>query len=217
MAKGVSDTRIKVSPEMLPADEFYPAPRPKPNSFKISIPTDVPPGTYEVRSLGYFGLSTARPFIVLPKNAIEIREEGDHSELAIAMPLAIETGVFGNVDSRKIDWRPIAPHQDLPRYRMAAIGVDSLNSILFIGGSENPYNFNGMGYNGEPSEPQAGAHLFNVETMKWQKLEQKNPPTMDHRGLVAFKDGWLTIGGMLAGQKVSDGVVSYSINSECNM
>ena len=102
-----SDTRIKVTPEMLPADEFHPTPRPKPNSFKISIPADLPPGTYEVRSSGYFGLSTARPFLVLPKNAIEIREEGDHSELAIAMPLAIETGVFGNVDNRKIDWYKI--------------------------------------------------------------------------------------------------------------
>ncbi|NOX98509.1 MAG: hypothetical protein GXP30_02065 [Verrucomicrobia bacterium] len=102
-----SDTRIKVSPEMLPTDEYYPTPRPKPNSFKITIPADVAPGTYEVRTLGYFGLSTARPFLILPKDAIEVREEGDHSEQHIAMPLAIETGVLGNLDNRKIDWYKI--------------------------------------------------------------------------------------------------------------
>lgn len=102
-----SDARIKVTQEMLPADEFYPNARPKPNSFKITIPAEVQPGTYEVRSLGYFGLSTARPFLVLPKDAIEIREEGDHSERDIAMPLAIETGVRGHFDSRKIDWYKI--------------------------------------------------------------------------------------------------------------
>lgn len=103
-----SDTRIKVVPEMLPADEFYPKARPKPNSFKITIPAEVTPGTYEVRSLGYFGLSTARPFLILPKDAIEVREEGDHSERDLAMPLAIETGVFGNLDNRKIDWYKIS-------------------------------------------------------------------------------------------------------------
>jgi len=102
-----SDARIKVTPEMLPADEFYPNPRPKPNSFKITIPAEVTPGIYEVRTLGHFGLSTARPFLILPKNATEIREEGDHSERAKAIPLAIETGVLGNVDNQRIDWYKI--------------------------------------------------------------------------------------------------------------
>ncbi len=102
-----SDTRIKATPEMLPADEFYPVAHPKTNSFKVTIPAGVAPGMYEVRSLGYFGLSTARPFLILPRDASEIKEEGDHSNRGTAMPLAIETGVFANLDNRKIDWYKI--------------------------------------------------------------------------------------------------------------
>ncbi len=102
-----SDSRIKVTPVMLPADEFYPAARPQKNYFNVSFPADLPPGTYEVRTLGYFGLSTARPFLVLPKNATEIKEEGSHSSRDTAMPLAIETGVLGILENRNIDWYKI--------------------------------------------------------------------------------------------------------------
>jgi len=124
-------------------------------------------------------------------------------------------GTIDSEDKRRIDWRPIESHPGLPRYRMAATGVESLNSILFIGGSENPYNFNGMGYNRQPSEPKTGALLFNVETLEWQNFRQNKSPTMDHRGLVEFKNGWVTIGGMLAKQEVSNGVVSYSLKPKC--
>jgi hypothetical protein len=34
---------------------------------------------------------------------------------------------------------------------------------------------------------------------------------MDHRGLVPFGDHWLTVGGMLANQQVTDQVVAYKV------
>lgn len=118
-------------------------------------------------------------------------------------------GIIDDKDGRRIDWRPIAPHPGLPRYRMASAGIPSLNAVLFIGGSENPYNFDGVGYDGEPSEPANDALLLNLETRHWQVLDQATAPTMDHRGLVPFNKRWVTVGGMLSGQKVSGGVVSY--------
>ena len=118
-------------------------------------------------------------------------------------------GIIDAQDSRRIDWRPIAAHLGLPRYRMAAAGVESLNSVLFVGGSENPYNFDGMGYDGKPSEPAPDALLFNVETLQWKTLKQGNAPSMDHRGLVPFKNGWVTVGGMEQRQTVSKKVVAY--------
>lgn len=118
-------------------------------------------------------------------------------------------GIIDAQDSRRIDWRPVSAHPGLPRYRMAAAGVESLNSVVFIGGSENPYNFDGMGYDGKPSEPAPDALLFNVETLQWKTLKQDNAPSMDHRGLVPFKNGWVTIGGMGQRQTVSDKVVVY--------
>lgn len=118
-------------------------------------------------------------------------------------------GIIDTDDSRSIDWRSIDAHPGLPRYRMAAAGMPGLNSVLFIGGSDNPYNYNGIGYDGEPSEPVTGGLRFDLDALEWQVLQQTNPPTMDHRALAVLNGAWLTIGGMLEGQIVTDKVVAY--------
>lgn len=118
-------------------------------------------------------------------------------------------GIIDADDSRRIDWRSIAAHPGLPRYRMASAGVPGLNAVLFIGGSDNPYNYSGTGYNGEPSEPSSGGLRFDLDSLKWQELKQSNPASMDHRALAVLDGAWLTIGGMLAGQIVTDKVVAY--------
>jgi hypothetical protein len=118
-------------------------------------------------------------------------------------------GIINGKDSRRIDWRPVQKHPGLPRYRMAAAGLPSLNSVLFVGGSENPYNFDGMGYDGNPSLPAKHGLLFDLETSTWQVLRQDNAASMDHRGLVSFGGGWVVIGGMLAEQAVTDTVTQY--------
>jgi hypothetical protein len=94
---------------------------------------------------------------------------------------------------------------------MASAGIASLNAVLFVGGSENPYNYDGIGYNGEPSEPASDALLFDLSTLSWQVLGLATPPTMDHRALVPLGDRWLTVGGMLTGQEVTARVTGYMV------
>ena len=118
-------------------------------------------------------------------------------------------GIINAEDSRRIDWRPLAAHPGLPRYRMAATGIPALNSVLFLGGSENPYNYDGMGYDGNPSEPAKHGLLFDLETFSWQVIRQDNAASMDHRGLVPFGSGWVVVGGMLAKQTTTDAVTRY--------
>jgi len=119
-------------------------------------------------------------------------------------------GMINEEDGRRIDWRMIAAHPGLPRYRMAAAGVASMDGVLFIGGSDNPYNYNGIGYDGEPSAPAANALLFDVSIGAWKLLTVDGVATMDHRGLVSFDDALLTIGGMENGQTVSNRVYAYA-------
>jgi len=118
-------------------------------------------------------------------------------------------GIIDSEDSRRIDWRRVPSHPGLPRYRMASAGIGSLTAVVFIGGSENPYNYNGIGYDGEPSEPVGGALLFDLHSLSWRELTLFGPATMDHRGLVPYRDHWLTVGGMLAGQEVTDQVITH--------
>ena len=54
---------------------------------------------------------------------------------------------------------------------MAAAGVPQANGVLFVGGSENPYNYNGIGYDGQPSQPAAGGMFFDIDEQGWQVLE----------------------------------------------
>ena len=99
-----SHPKITGQPVMLPADDFYPAPRPVEGKFTVTIPADVAPGVYEVRSLGYFGLSTARPFVVFPSGSTEVIETGDHATQEAALPLGVGGGMLGTLDAGKFDW-----------------------------------------------------------------------------------------------------------------
>lgn len=118
-------------------------------------------------------------------------------------------GIINKSDRRRIDWRTIPRHPGLPRYRMAAAGIESLNGVLFIGASKNPYDYDGIAYNVEPSEPAQGAFLFELASLSWREMRFDGPATMDHRGLVPSGDRWLTVGGMLSNQQVTNRVVAY--------
>lgn len=118
-------------------------------------------------------------------------------------------GIIDADDPRRIDWRLIDAHPGRPRYRMAAAGMNG--KFVFVGGTENPYNYNGIGYDGEPSEPVSTLLTLDVANDRWIEVPFEGKYTMDHRGLVRFGDRWLTVGGMEAGQEVSDAVFGYPL------
>lgn len=120
-------------------------------------------------------------------------------------------GTIDTDNSRRIDWRTLPTHPGLARYRMAAAGDERLGAVVFLGGSDNPYNYNGIGYNGEPSQPAPGFLLFDVARGEWQTFDTGEAPTMDHRALVGFRGKLVTAGGMLAGQQTTDRVIAYSL------
>ncbi len=95
---------IVAKPVLLPADAFWPEPRQDGSKFEVMVAADVPPGVYEARVAGYFGLSTARPFVVASKDSNEIAETGKNNSRETAMPLEINQIVTGAVASRGVDW-----------------------------------------------------------------------------------------------------------------
>jgi N-acetylneuraminic acid mutarotase len=114
---------------------------------------------------------------------------------------------LGRIDKqnhRRILWQSVPAHPGKARYRMAASG-DASNRVVFAGGSDNPYNFNGIGYNGVPSKPESSVFSFNFSDGSWQLHGDLPQATMDHRGL-PYSNGWYyLIGGMQEKQtSVSD-------------
>jgi N-acetylneuraminic acid mutarotase len=110
-------------------------------------------------------------------------------------------------DITKIAWTKLPPHPGNARYRIAA-GAGPLERkagrIYFSGGTDNPYNYNGIGYNGQPAEPSPVTFAFNLHSSAWETVNENTPePTMDHRALLVTHRGLVLVGGMEKGQQVT--------------
>lgn len=103
----------------------------------------------------------------------------------------------------RIDWTALPAHPGKPRYRMAA-GVSADGVLLFAGGSENPYNYDGIGYDGEPSPASDRIDRFDVASGKWLDTATLPTASMDHRGLPCVTGRCFLIGGMQGAQRTTD-------------
>lgn len=101
----------------------------------------------------------------------------------------------------RIEWRLLPRHPGPALYRAAAGAVGE--RVIFAGGTDNPYNYDGIGYNGEPSQPLAGVFAFNVSSESWEPMAAKPLPSMDHRAIAVAGNRLFIVGGMLAGQRVT--------------
>lgn len=121
----------------------------------------------------------------------------------------------GNIDAdkpTKITWRKLPQLPGKGNYRMAATGWVQENMIVFAGGSDNPYNYNGIGYDKTPSQPSQHVWGYDIAGDKYVLFADKPHATMDHRALVHLGENeFLTLGGMGAGQAVLDQAHTFKI------
>jgi N-acetylneuraminic acid mutarotase len=122
-------------------------------------------------------------------------------------------GDISPADPATIAWRAIAAHPGAPRYRAAAgpVRTASHTGIMFVGGTANPYNYNGIGYDARPAEPESTSWFYDTVRDTWEAGPVLDVPTMDHRGLVGAGGAWWIIGGFGAGQTVSTHVTRLAV------
>ncbi len=72
------------------------------NQFAITVASDVPPGAYEARVLGRFGLSNPRTFVV--GTLAEVLEKSGNGSPETAQEVALESVVNGRTDSQASDF-----------------------------------------------------------------------------------------------------------------
>ena len=82
---------------------------------------------------------------------------------------------------------------------MAATSVNG--KAVFVGGSDNPYNYTGIGYNSIPSTASNQIWIFDFKNRTWQ-LGGSSEATMDHRGLINIDGQLITLGGMNSQRQV---------------
>lgn len=73
-----------------------------PNKFSVTIAADVPPGIYDVRATGTFGISNPRAFAV--GELKELIEPATNVTSAAAMPIEVGSVVNGSVAANGEDW-----------------------------------------------------------------------------------------------------------------
>jgi len=116
-------------------------------------------------------------------------------------------GLIDATKAEKIDWQKVPHPTGKARYRMAA-GVSLLPQpgIIFIGGSLNPYNYDGIGYDGKPSTADNNLWFYDINQQQWRVLTL-DVATMDHRGMLRLNNNiFAIVGGMRNQQQVSDKV-----------
>ena len=123
----------------------------------------------------------------------------------------VNEGWMGTIDPDNpsdITYRRMPQLPGRGNYRMGGAGDEVGNRVLFFGGTSNAYNYNGIGYNGEPSKPTAHVFAWDFTVDNWVALADKPTPSMDHRGLLNVGGKWFTIGGMVGKQEVTGQVLA---------
>lgn len=118
-------------------------------------------------------------------------------------------GIIDEQNPLKIDWRILQHPTGKAHYRMAAASLGG--AIYMLAGSNNPYNYNGIGYNSEPAPASGHVWRFDVANNRWQVLAPLKTTSMDHRGLLEHDGILYRIGGMDNQQQVTAKVLGYKV------
>ncbi|MEX0300470.1 MAG: Kelch repeat-containing protein [Kordiimonas sp.] len=151
---------------------------------------------------GHAGGLVGNQFVIADGVAVVGKDENGRRQFD-----TVNEGWMGTIDQddlSKIEYHRLPQLPGRGHYRMGGEGDVEGNRVLFVGGTPNAYNYNGIGYNGEPSEPKKHVFAWDFTKDNWVAYKDKLVSSMDHRGLLKWHDEWITIGGMGKGQRVSD-------------
>jgi len=111
----------------------------------------------------------------------------------------------------EIAWEDLGGHPGPARYRAAA-GYAWGENVWFHGGTDEPYDFDGLTYAaGIPATPLPTTLVFDFGTGTFSLHDKLKPvATMDHRGLASCGGRMYTVGGLEEGPEVTSDVWVYT-------
>lgn len=113
----------------------------------------------------------------------------------------------------QIVWRKLTQLPGKGNYRMAATGWQEENIIIFAGGTDNAYNYNGIGYNKIPSKPSKHVWGYDITADDYILFRDKPTATMDHRALIHLGGNeFITLGGMGEDQQVLQNADRFKVH-----
>jgi len=123
-----------------------------------------------------------------------------------------------HADIAQIEWTKLPGHPGNARFRIAAgAGPEERKGghIYFSGGTDNPYDYNGIGYDGKPSEPSGMTFAFDLKSGGWETIEENTPgAVMDNRAVAVAGHNLILVGGMEKGQTVTGKITVVSLKGK---
>lgn len=99
-----------------------------------------------------------------------------------------------------IGWEARSEHPAPLRYRAASVAFEDW--VVFAGGTDNPYNYNGQGYNGVAAVPTSSVFGYHAPSGRWVSGAPLPQARMDHRALARARGRVVLVGGMDDQQRV---------------
>lgn len=153
-------------------------PRPVAKSFKISVPENIKPGFYDVRAVGYYGMSSPCLFYVAEKGAgNEIDSEKNkvkNNSIEHALSLSLEETANGKVEKERADYYKVSLEkgQRVLMHCWASRLGSKLDAVLSVYDSEgNKINGNNDYIERDPmldfTAPKEGFYYVSVSDQTW--------------------------------------------------
>ncbi len=115
----------------------------------------------------------------------------------------IRKGIINPENPSEINWSVSIIDNSVNGYRTGATSIG--DTMIWIGGSETTYNFDGIAYNGSGGVEPVNRSFEYVPSNGWYATETYQSIPMDIRGVANIAgDVKYLAGGMLAGQEVSN-------------
>jgi N-acetylneuraminic acid mutarotase len=129
-----------------------------------------------------------------------------------AMSTRCFRGDLNSNDPMKIKWTELPKHPGAPVYRAAASGTLQTGArILFAGGANRAYNYDGIGYDGVPVLASDKVFSYDLGKNEWQAHRSLIEPSMDHRALIEIDGKFYMPGGMRDPQTVTNEVLAFEL------
>lgn len=158
---------------------------------------------------GHAGAIAGNSMLICDGVSTELNPDGKRSYVASA---ACYRGDIDPQNARKISWKMVAHPSKDARYRQAALPVTINNEtyLAFFGGSTTAYNYSGIGYNGEPAQPDPRVFLYQLSNNRWRQGKTETA-VMDLRNLLELDGEIYSLGGMGKDQQVQSTWIKQQI------
>src|SRR5271165_773635 len=112
-------------------------------------------------------------------------------------------GKIDKKDPYKIEWSKLPPHPGPARFSIAGGGSDREHRIFFSGGTTTPHDYNGVAFDGQPTEACTVTFAYEIHHGRWETIDENTYDPRADSHLLDTSIGPVVMGGMIKNMAVT--------------